>query len=44
MVPANYLSLAIGLGGQNVRVAAKLTKWKIDIKGKDGVVEEAKPE
>ena len=35
MVPSSYLSLAIGLGGQNVRVAAKLTKWKIDIKGKD---------
>ncbi|MCD8494658.1 MAG: transcription termination factor NusA [Candidatus Pacebacteria bacterium] len=27
------LSLAIGKGGQNVRLAAKLTGWKIDIKG-----------
>lgn len=26
-------SLAIGKGGQNVRLAAKLTGWKIDIKG-----------
>lgn len=26
------LSLAIGRGGQNVRLAAKLTGWKIDIK------------
>lgn len=27
------LSLAIGKGGQNVRLAAKLTGWRIDIKG-----------
>ena len=40
LVPASYLSLAIGLGGQNVRVAAKLSKWKIDIKSKDGVTQE----
>lgn len=32
-------SLAIGKGGQNVRLAAKLTGWKIDIKSKDGLVE-----
>jgi N utilization substance protein A len=25
--------LAIGKGGQNVRLAAKLTGWRIDIKG-----------
>ena len=31
-VPANILTLAIGKGGQNVRLAAKLTGWKIDIK------------
>lgn len=30
------LSLAIGKGGQNVRLAAKLTGWKIDIEGLDG--------
>jgi N utilization substance protein A len=30
-------SLAIGKGGQNVRLAAKLTGWKIDIKSTEGV-------
>lgn len=30
-VPENQLSLAIGKSGQNVRLAAKLTGWKIDI-------------
>jgi N utilization substance protein A len=32
IVPDKQLSLAIGKEGQNVRLAAKLTKWKIDIK------------
>jgi len=32
IVPDDQLSLAIGRGGQNVRLAAKLTTWKIDIK------------
>ncbi len=32
-VADNELSLAIGKGGQNVRLAAKLTGWKIDIEG-----------
>lgn len=32
-VPEDQLSLAIGKEGQNVRLAAKLTGWKIDIKG-----------
>jgi len=32
-VPEDQLSLAIGKDGQNVRLAAKLTKWRIDIKG-----------
>ncbi len=32
-VPDDQLSLAIGRGGQNVRLAAKLTQFKIDIKG-----------
>ncbi len=32
VVPDNQLSLAIGKEGQNVRLAAKLTGWKIDIK------------
>src|SRR3989338_60653 len=35
-VADDQLSLAIGKGGQNVRLAAKLTGWRIDIKG-DGV-------
>ena len=30
-VPDNQLSLAIGKEGQNARLAAKLTNWKIDI-------------
>jgi N utilization substance protein A len=30
-VPADQLSLAIGKGGQNVRLAAKLTGWKITV-------------
>ncbi len=32
LVPPTQLSLAIGKGGQNARLAAKLTGWKIDIK------------
>ncbi len=32
IVPDNQLSLAIGKEGQNARLAAKLTGWKIDIK------------
>jgi N utilization substance protein A len=32
-VASDQLSLAIGKGGQNVRLAAKLTGWRIDIKG-----------
>ena len=40
IVPANILTLAIGKGGQNVRLAAKLTGWKIDIKSVN-VTEEA---
>jgi N utilization substance protein A len=34
-VKADQLSLAIGRGGQNVRLAAKLTGWKINIQGGD---------
>ena len=33
IVPENQLSLAIGQRGQNARLAAKLTGWKVDIKG-----------
>ena len=32
LVPEDQLSLAIGRGGQNVRLAAKLTGWKIDVR------------
>ncbi len=32
VVPDTQLSLAIGKGGQNVRLAARLTDWKIDIR------------
>lgn len=35
----DQLSLAIGKGGQNVRLAAKLTGWKIDIKGLESLTE-----
>lgn len=37
-IPEDQLSLAIGKNGQNVRLAAKLTGWKIDIRS------QAKPE
>ncbi len=37
-VADDQLSLAIGKGGQNVRLAAKLTGWRIDIKG-DGKID-----
>ena len=32
IVPADQLSLAIGKEGQNARLAARLTGWKIDLK------------
>ncbi len=32
LVPDDQLSLAIGKGGQNVRLAARLTGWKIDVR------------
>src|SRR5574343_23280 len=35
-VAEDQLSLAIGKGGQNVRLAAKLTGWRIDIKPQEG--------
>ena len=43
IVPEDQLSLAIGKEGQNVRLAAKLTGWKIDVKP-PGAEEEEKPE
>lgn len=52
LVEENQLSLAIGRGGQNVRLAAKLTGWKIDVRSQSrpeevqegGVAETAKAE
>ena len=45
IVPDDQLSLAIGKRGQNVRLAAKLTGWKIDIhsetEAKKGAMEQA---
>ncbi|MEB3314588.1 MAG: transcription termination factor NusA [Candidatus Melainabacteria bacterium] len=38
-VASDQLSLAIGRGGQNVRMAARLTGWKIDIKDQAVVAE-----
>ncbi len=38
IVAEDQLSLAIGKGGQNVRLAAKLTGWKIDIEGIGGEI------
>ena len=43
-VADDQLSLAIGKGGQNVRLAAKLTGWRIDIKGDGKIVSESEEE
>ena len=48
-VADDQLSLAIGKGGQNVRLAAKLTGWKLNIADQDNLKtktprEEVKPE
>jgi len=42
VVPEDQLSLAIGKDGQNVRLAAKLTGWKIDVRSPEKVEEEEK--
>ncbi len=39
VVPDQHLSLAIGKEGQNVRLAARLTGWKIDIKSESQMLE-----
>ncbi|MDQ0416881.1 N utilization substance protein A [Croceifilum oryzae] len=39
IVPDHQLSLAIGKEGQNARLAAKLTNWKIDIKSESEAVD-----
>jgi N utilization substance protein A len=40
VVPDDKLSLAIGRDGQNARLAARLTGWKIDVKSESKMVEE----
>lgn len=40
LVDESQLSLAIGRNGQNVRLAAKLSGWRIDIRGREGAAEE----
>ena len=42
IVPDYQLSLAIGKAGQNARLAAKLTNWKIDIKSETQALEEGR--
>ena len=39
IVAEDQMSLAIGKKGQNVRLAAKLVKWKVDIKGPSEALE-----
>ena len=41
IVPERQLSLAIGKEGQNARLAAKLTGWRIDIRSEAGVAQAA---
>jgi N utilization substance protein A len=43
IVPDDQLSLAIGKSGQNVRLAARLTGWKIDVKS-DAIMHDQKKE
>lgn len=43
-VPEDQLSLAIGKAGQNVRLAAKLTGWKIDVRSGKGEKESLEAE
>ena len=44
IVPDQQLSLAIGKAGQNARLAAKLTGWKIDIKSESEHKDEKEPD
>ncbi len=44
IVPEDQLSLAIGKDGQNVRLAAKLTGWKIDVRSSEEIEQEKKSE
>ena len=40
IVPDDKLSLAIGRSGQNVRLAVRLTGWKVDVKSESGALKE----
>jgi N utilization substance protein A len=42
IVPDDHLSLAIGRGGQNVKLASKLSGWRIDVRSVSVAEEEAK--
>lgn len=44
VVPEEQLSLAIGKNGQNVRLAAKLTGWRIDVRGNKPISAEPEAE
>ncbi len=44
VVPDHQLSLAIGKEGQNARLAAKLTGWKIDIKSESQAIRRSSPD
>lgn len=44
VVPDRYLSLAIGKEGQNARLAAKITGWRIDIRSESEVAAEMEPQ
>lgn len=44
VVPPDQLSLAIGRGGQNVRLAAKLTGWRIDVRSEKAAGASATPD
>lgn len=42
LLPHDQLSLAIGKGGQNVRLASKLVGWEIDVRSREVMEKEAK--
>jgi len=42
LVANDQLSLAIGRGGQNVRLASKLVGWEIDVRSKEAIEEDIK--
>src|SRR6185369_17296834 len=42
IVPDDQLSLAIGKKGQNVRLASRLTQWKLDVRSESEADEEAR--